>query len=259
MDEVFVTTLNTDHYLPGVLALHRSIRETCVHPLVALVSEGLSAETYETLRRNNIPFYTEPDLALPEQYAGCAEDPLYGHWIKTIFKLRVFEQVRFRKLVYVDSDMMVMESIDDLFEREDLSAAVAGKSYPGNERFRDLNSGIMVVSPSSGLLERLMAVVPEVARAKQHFGDQDVIGACFPEWPDQEWRHLPETYNVFFRHYQYYAKDGPVKVVHFIGKVKPWMMSGGAAFVECLKCLVTGNRKGIPIFLRYRKYVKEST
>ena len=254
--EAFVTTLITDDYLPGVLILNRSILETCKHHLYVLAARNLAEGTYESLRCCGIPFCVADDIyADPALFAES--DPAYSHWTKTLFKLRIFELTQFHKIVFIDCDIMVLVPIDDLFERPDMSAAVAGGSFPGNEDWRDLASGVLVVEPRAGIIEELIALVPAVASEKRTFGDQDVLIKYFSDWPHNEHLHLSESYNVFFDHYQFYLKRGEVKTLHFIGRKKPWMMPRAAFLIQIVRCIVKGNSRGIVMLLRYRRYQKD--
>lgn len=254
--KAFVTTLITDDYLPGVLVLDKTIREKCSHSLFVLASHGLPESTYETLSRGGIEFGLADDIVVdPGFFANT--DPIYSHWTNTLFKLRIFELTQFKKIVFIDSDIMVLEPIDDLFDRPDMSAAVAGGSYPGNEDWHDLGSGVLVIEPRMGVVEKLVGVVPAVAAEKRNFGDQDVFIKYFSNWRQDEILHLPESYNVFFDHYQYYLKRGGVKALHFIGRVKPWMMKRGSLAVQFARCIIKGNSSGIGMLMRYRRYLKE--
>lgn len=272
INESFVTALSSDDYLPGVLVLGKTIRETCVHSLFVLASRGLAAATYETLQRSGIPYCTADDIvvnttddvvintaddvpASSAQRLSC--DPVYSHWPNTLFKLRVFEQTQFDKIVFIDSDIMVLESLDDLFELSDMSAAIAGKSYPGNGDWRELNSGVLVIVPRGGSADRIAALAPAVAAEKQDFGDQDVLAAYLPGWPEEKHLHLPEECNVFFDHYHFYKKHGGVKAVHFIGRKKPWMLKRRDIPAQLIRCIVKGNAGGARILLRCRRYLKE--
>ena len=255
--KAFVTTLNTDNYLPGVLVLDKTIRDMCSHRLFVLVSHGLEESTYEALRRRDINYGFADDIVVdPEVFADIDSD--FTHWKNTLFKLRIFELTQFDKIVFIDSDIMVIQPIDELFDRPDMSAVIAGRSYPGNEGWHDLGSGVVVLEPRDGIVEQLVDLVPAVSAEKQNFGDQDVIIKYFSDWPQNESLHLPEKYNVFFDHYGFYFKHGGVKAVHFIGKKKPWMMTRGQVFVGgFLRCIVKGNARGIGMLMRYRRYLRE--
>jgi len=254
--KAFVTTLNTDNYLPGVIVLERSIRENCSHRLFVLVSHGLKESTYEALRRRGIEFDFADDVDVdPELFAETVD--IYSHWKNTLFKLRIFELTQFEKIVFIDSDILILEPIDDLFDRPDMSAVIAGRSYPGNEHWRDLNSGVFVIEPRTDIVNKLIGIVPAVSAVKQSFGDQDILSEYFSDWPNDERLHLPEGYNVFLDHYHYYIKHGGVKALHFIGKIKPWMLTGRRMSAVYLRCIIKGNASAVGVLKRYRRYISE--
>lgn len=260
MEEVFLTTLNTDNYLSGVLVLSENIKEFCNHRLIVLVSDDLNKSSYEALNKHNINFINIENSKIPNELLISTGSNLYfGHWVNTLFKLKIFDLVQFKKIVYLDSDMMIQAPLDDLFEREDMSAVVAGKSFPGNEDFEDLNSGLFVFQPREGLANELIKLIPTVAAKKKHFGDQDVLAEYFKDWKYKKSLHLPEEYNVFWRYYDFYSKQSVVKVVHFIGKIKPWMMTSRQVFFEYMKCLLKGNIRAIAAMYKYRMYIKKVT
>jgi lipopolysaccharide biosynthesis glycosyltransferase len=106
----------------------------------------------------------------------------------------------------------------------------------------------MVIEPQQGLTDQLVALLPEAfEREKQwrmaegrpmSLGDQGVVNMFWPEWLQQSNLHLDAKYNVMATHLDYYVADlgyrlrGPdaIRVLHFDGEVKPWMMKGGAFY-----------------------------
>ena len=258
MKKAYVTAISTDSYLPGVLALDKNIRDTCKYPLVVLVPHDLSEESYEKMRRLNIKFVQADHIETPKELMRATEEhDWFAHWAKSLFKLRIFDLVEYDKIVFVDCDMMLMESVDEVFDLPDISATIGAKDYPGNEHFEDLSSGFMVIEPKKGLSDNMALLIPEVAAKKNIFGDQDIMQAYFTDWKEKKELVLPDKYNVWFPHYQFYAKRERVKGVHFLGRKKPWMMNNCDVLREYLRCLFKGNRKGIAVLRKYRKLLKE--
>lgn len=66
MEEVFLTMLSTNDYLPGVLVLNKTISEHCAHKLVVLVSDDLDRKTYDTLDRFHISYVKEENRKSPD-------------------------------------------------------------------------------------------------------------------------------------------------------------------------------------------------
>jgi glycogenin len=143
-----------------------------------------------------------------------------------------FDMTEFEKIVYLDSDMMVLENIDELFALPHMSAVNAGRSFPGNSNWKDLNSGILVVEPRAGLIDQLTKVILELADYDDAVSDQNVLHYLHQDWPTKRELHLDEQYNIFDRYIDYYVKElayglfrskRRISVVHFIGPTKPWM------------------------------------
>ncbi|AEG94353.1 glycosyltransferase [Ramlibacter tataouinensis] len=232
--KAYVTLLSTADYLPGVLCLAKSLRATGTpHPLVVGLSASLPAECDEVLRQAQLPTVRLPAASpVPRTMEQNGH-----HWGRTFDKLHLFGLAHYSKLVYLDSDMLVLSSLDELFERPHLSAVPAGRLvHPDWDR---LNSGLMVIEPDADLPRaignRLDNALATAAQAgNQAIGDQDLINAWAPGWPSSGLQ-LDEGYNVFDSLLDDYLDRGyalptqpggdgakPVKVVHFIGPVKPW-------------------------------------
>ena len=258
MNRSYVTVISTDDYLPGVLALAKNIRDTCRYPLLVITSNDLSKATYEKLKKHDIKFIQKEDINISTELLRATQNNAwFSHWANSFLKLRIFDLTDYDKIVFIDCDMMLLESVDEVFEAPDMSATIGGQSYPGNEHLVDLNSGFIVIIPREGLSEQIAALIPEVAEKKVVFGDQDVIQAYFTDWQKHSELLLPGGYNVWFSHYQFYLEHEFVKVVHFIGRKKPWMMNCRDLIKDYIKCLVRGNTKGIAILNKYRKILKE--
>lgn len=240
----YISLLSTSSYLPGVACLAASLARTGTRtPLVLAVSASVDDRTLEQA------------AALPgiERVVPLASDALLPashtrqghHWDHTFDKLRLFGLQEFSKLVYLDSDMVVLDRLDDLFDAPHMAAVAAGELlHPDWTR---LNSGLMVIEPQPGLPERIAQMLDvaarEVAQAgRPALGDQDLINSYYADWPVAG-PHLDQGCNVFFDHVDAYLATGRyalpgtppgpgsarkqlLRVVHFIGRDKPWMPRG---------------------------------
>ena len=138
----------------------------------------------------------------------------------TFSKLCAWTLTDYEKCVFLDADTMVLQNVDELMEREELSAA-PDIGWPDC-----FNSGVFVFKPS---LDTYRALI-EHAKKFGSFdgGDQGLLNEFFSDWATADTsRHLPFTYNtVSAAVYSYtpafkrYGKD--IKIVHFLGALKPW-------------------------------------
>ena len=256
--KVYITLLSTENYLKGVLVLNKSLKKTKArYPLFVLVSPGISEKTVSILSSFEIETIRMTE-SVALDYGQHNQSAAYSHWNNTFDKLYLFNLTQFEKLVYIDSDMLVLENIDELFEREHMSAVSAGSKYPGNEAWiGNLNSGILVIRPDKKNYAELTALIPVVAALNvEKFGDQDIIKEYIKgRWTEDLW--LDHKYNMFNVFLNWHIKNenykikyfslNPfsknktnVKIIHFIELPKPWMREIGRmeAFKMHLKTLI---------------------
>lgn len=247
--KAYITLLSTLDYLPGVIVLHDSVRRTKPsHPFWVAVSSAIPHEIDDRLRTRGMKVTR---LAKPVEIPSTFRENS-GHWGNTFDKIHLFGLRDFSKLVYLDSDMIVMKNIDELFERDHLSAVAAGRlEHPDWTR---LNSGLMVIEPEESLPERMIAAVPRAiadvtALGGDKIGDQDVVNAYYSDWPSRKNLHLDDGYNIFYTDLDAYVKKhgyhmplenesraNEVKVIHYVGPSKPWMKWANARhFIGSLK------------------------
>uniref|UniRef100_A0ABI7YE94 glycogenin glucosyltransferase n=1 Tax=Felis catus TaxID=9685 RepID=A0ABI7YE94_FELCA len=114
----------------------------------------------------------------------------------------------------------VLANIDDLFEREELSAA-PDPGWPDC-----FNSGVFVYQPSVETYNQLLHLASE--QGSFDGGDQGLLNTFFSGWATTDIRkHLPFIYNLSsISIYSYLpafkAFGANAKVVHFLGRIKPW-------------------------------------
>lgn len=221
-DQAFVTLATNDTYALGALVLGHSLRQTgTTRRLALLITSGVSASMRETLDQvfnlvhevdvldsrdtANLALLTRPDLGV------------------TFTKLHCWRLTQFTKCVFLDADTLVLQNIDDLFEREELSAA-PDPGWPDC-----FNSGVFVYRPSESTYNALLQFA--LTHGSFDGGDQGLLNLYFRDWATKDIaKHLPFTYNVvsqsFYSYlpaFKQFGKD--TKVVHFIGGQKPWHLT----------------------------------
>ena len=229
MKNSFVTLLATDSFLPGVLVLNESLKKhNKKHDLLVLVSEIVADNVLQTLKEKQIKTRLIKEIYNPSSLGADERSFRY-----TYTKVRIFELYEFDKVVYIDADMLVCNNIESLFDVPHLSAVIAGGLYPGNDSWRDLNSGLMVIEPGQELFNRLLSAISQLPSGDG--SDQGFLHSFFNDWPENTLMHLPHTYNVPFCYideycsshnftFDYHRKklDTNIAVIHYWGKHKPW-------------------------------------
>jgi len=221
-----VSLVTTDAYLPGAEVLVASLRATkTARDIIILVTPNVTEATRRKLRADRV-LEVEPIAAPHEATDACWSGSGYT-------KLRVWELEDYDALVYLDADALVLEPIDDLFERR-VDFAAAPDVFPPDK----FNAGVLVLRPNRAVFARMLEAAPTLASHDK--GDTGFLNSFFPDWfhlaPDAR---LPFRYNaqrtLFWmthaREPGYWNAVKPIKVLHFSSSPKPW--DAGAKKGEC--------------------------
>jgi len=219
MSEAYVSLTTNNDYGNGAFVLGKSLRNTNTSKrLVLMVTSGVSGDKRAQLETvwDQLVDIAHLDSGDTENLA-LLDRPELGC---TFSKLKAWKLTDYEKCVFMDADTLVLQNVDDLFEREELSA-VSDVGWPDC-----FNTGVFVFRPSAKTYGELL----EHAKRYGSFdgGDQGLLNEFFSDWSTSDIsRHLPFTYNtVSTAVYSYapafnrYGKD--IKIVHFLGAVKPW-------------------------------------
>lgn len=270
--KAYVTLLGSQNYLLGLLALYESwLKTKSSYPFYAILSSEIDKRTENYIQDIGINIIREDiEISIPENVLEANKNFSVERWSNTLLKLKVFDLTQFTKIVFLDSDMMVLRNLDHLFEFPHMTATNSGALYPGNEDWKELNSGLMVIVPEAGLYEKIFSMFNRVASRKVHFGDQDLINEYYSDWYSRKELYLQEVYNVFSNYLSYYLTNlglqykgndnSSVAVIHFIGYPKPWMYKDNLLLYlyRSLKYFlfgITGLRKADYLKLKYKMMI----
>ncbi|RII32543.1 hypothetical protein D2A34_23020 [Clostridium chromiireducens] len=266
--KAYITTLSTDNYVTGVINLKKTLMAVnSKYPLFVYVDRFLKKETFDKLQQYNIEYIIQKNkIELPNNILESNTKNGVSHWTNTFIKLDLFKLIEFEKLVYLDSDMMIFENIDELFDKPHISAVVAGKEYKGNEQWEEFNSGLMVIEPKKDALIGIEKHIEKVSKEKASFGDQDILNSFYSDWKYKYNLHLNPQYNMFAIYTDYYVKKlgfklsnkninnkkgNLIKVVHFTGRDKPWMLSKKTILRKLCSLLIHHRNTELKIYLKY--------
>ena len=113
--KVWTTLITNTKYLSGLLTLDYSLNKWGTkYPLVALYTDSFPQEGREALKKRGIQMKEIPFLlpSVPKEYTN---DPrFYDCWSK----LAPFSLTEYDRVVQLDSDMLVLQNMDELMELE---------------------------------------------------------------------------------------------------------------------------------------------
>ncbi|XP_026147665.1 glycogenin-1b isoform X1 [Mastacembelus armatus] len=230
-DEAFVTLVTNDSYARGAMVLGLSLRNhNTSKKLVTLIGPQVSESCQSVLER----IYDEVRLvdvldSGDTAHLAMMKRPELGI---TFTKLHCWTLTHYSKCVFMDADTLVLSNIDELFDREELSAA-PDPGWPDC-----FNSGVFVFRPSMETYGKLLQFCTEhgsfdglLTRSSSENmigGDQGILNGYFSNWATADIsKHLPFIYNLssiaiytYLPAFKQYGHNA--KVVHFLGKTKPW-------------------------------------
>ena len=277
-EKTFITVLTSESYFEGVLALNESLKRVkAKYPLTVLINNNISKETENKLIEREMKIIRKENIKLDSNITKKNDVKNTSYWNNTFDKLLIFELTEFEKLVYLDSDMYIRNNIDNLFEKDDMSAVIDKRYNPLIlESWKKLNSGLMVIKPKENILEGLMEALRTVESKRETFGDQDVLQEYYNNWDNKSELHLQDIYNVFFPYLDYHThiqnmKLEDISVVHFVFADKPWYIKGEKRVEKYLErvnnhlkemgerekdpivkdCIIVGNRDRTAILEEY--------
>ncbi len=185
------------------------------HATVAVVTPGVSSDVRERLARWWDRVVEVESIPNPHP----REEQWFDYFEDMYSKLRIWNMTEYDKIVYLDSDILVTGSLEDLLDRPSFAAA------PCTTPPDTLNGGVLVLDPDP---EVYADMVGKVGKLSSHDGsDQGFLNSYFSDWftgPGE--RRLPCIYNV--NQTLYMARMGWLRVLpdmralHFVSPAKPW-------------------------------------
>ena len=136
--------------------------------------------------------------------------------VSTFTKINLWKLDQFRKIVYVDADVVALRAPDELFQRESTFAAAPDVGWP------DLfNSGVLVLNPNPQDYYALLALAQrgisfdgaDQGLLNMHFRNYDRMSFTYNCTPSGHYQYVPA-----YRHFQ-----SSISMIHFIGTDKPWL------------------------------------
>ena len=259
----YLTVLTSRNYLRGVQLLKHSLDQTNpLYPFYVLLPQNIPADMVRSLEDSGIAcLYADP---FGDEIIN--RDNKVDYWKETLFKLKVFDLTQFDKLVFLDSDMIVLNNLDHLFDHPHMSCVAAGQELHAD--WVDLNSGIMVIEPSHRDYLGLEALIDPVYEKKHSLGkgigDQDIIEAYFSDWKSRPELHLDSRYNTMLGYAGYLRKNGTIRTIddlyvyHYTGREKPWRGSLREDIAILLKILKRSKSLlDLKVFLRYKAFLRK--
>ena len=272
---VALVTMLDDAFYPGFQAFITSLLKSnpeydITHDLIVLDC-GLSRDTIEKisiLYPRVIIRNIKKDL-----YTNVSFDRIPDRVKATVYKLEFFNIEGYDRLIFIDSDCLVLDSLEEL-EKIELTlekplAAVPAYNAHSNQTVNSINSGVLVYNrKDTSVYNQLVKAMNETSTV---LPDQTIINTVL----SGRIQFLPKRFNVEKRmadkgrlnvkDYHATMDNTPIAILHFVGE-KPWYEKKheqGYNFLYLLWSLyyeisVRRSRNAKPGLERLCKYVKNT-
>lgn len=232
----YVTLLTDNNYWRGVLILKECLRRVqSEHPLVCLVTDNVSEQSLNILKKANIETRVIPRVETPTliyEHNRKNNPRMAEVWKYVLTKFEVFRMVEFEKIIFLDADLYILKNLDHCFNLPHLTAALDGEYCSLWPKWPHFNSGFMVIQPKEELYSDLIKFADSLNPEEiydykgDHYviADQEILNLYYKDWPRRTELHLNKYYNVFAVHIPEYLEEDIMEnsyFIHFVG-IKPW-------------------------------------
>ncbi|KAI3673018.1 hypothetical protein L6452_39126 [Arctium lappa] len=210
----YATVLHSSEtYVCGAIMLAQTLLKTGTkHDLILLIDTSISVAKRHALSNAGWTIRIIERIRNPR-----AENNTYNEY--NYSKFRLWQLTDYDKIIFIDSDILVLRNLDIIFNFPQMSAV-------GNDN-SIFNSGIMVIEPSNCTFKHFMEQTNEIV--SYNGGDQGFLNEIFVYW-----HRLPRRVN-FLKNFwsnttvessmknQLFGADPPkLYAIHYLG-LKPWL------------------------------------
>ena len=232
MNNIYLTLLSNDEYIHCVIALYSSwIKTNSNYSFYCALTKEVSSKIRNVLRELNINTIDLQEIKGLDSLISKLRSSGYHSWIPALSKLAIYGLEQFDKIIFLDADTYVYKNLDELFERDHLTAVCDGegrnvgndKFVKGDNYFNKFNAGMVVIKPSKQLLNRIIESTKHLS-IDRPWADQNIVSELYPNWPNEKDKHLPIYYNCFGRHIFEYEENvknfntNNIYVLHLVGR-----------------------------------------
>jgi len=250
--QAYVTLCVGDNSVQGTMVLFHSLSKVKTKRKFVAMVRNVSESNLLRLKSFGVEIVKNEPLDI--ELLASVED-MEDRDQKLMSKLRVWELVQYQKIVQMDSDMIALQNVDELFEMPEISACpmsdddekilfyeragihprdyIKLEAIPENPRllpgWSGLNSGIVVLKPSLETFNDMMSQLSKYPR-RLCCPSQEFLYNYFER--KRSFFRLPTVYNTRrlgnlkdARQSQLFEQYA--KVYHFVYHVKPWENAPG--------------------------------
>ncbi|BAC67338.1 P13-like protein [Adoxophyes honmai nucleopolyhedrovirus] len=245
-----------DNYVQGAVALAKSLKLTRTkHDLICMITDDVSENAVTTLSK-----YFTKVIEVEYIHYKCPkmltmrQNNLYGDWIDFAFtKWNCLKLTKYRKIVYLDADHLVVKNIDHLFYLNAPALCFTDETYGYYDKIAFgetitanaikkfmlhnkvlCKGGTVLFEPDTLLFETIRSLINSynkcLSRNQYHNGfDEQILLQAFVK-KNISVTQLSVLYAWNAGTYHRLSKNHEPFVINYYGDIKPWNLSDNISY-----------------------------
>ena len=236
---LYLSSIENISYLYMIISIYKQLKDTNTkYPIYCGVTNKINESTRSILEKIGLNLL-DLDTSKIEKAAivdSNNKTKMCAHYKDALTKLAILNsniEEKFDKIVYIDSDYLVYENMDELFDKPHMSAvedelpAKKHSSYKVGDSI--FCAGLLVwdfnqakeLNQTTEIFE-LLSKLPEGIQ----WNDQNILNYYFRNWINEPSKHLDWTYGLMCEDPKLRAagqdnlKKNSIKVMHFVSDAK---------------------------------------
>jgi len=87
-------------------------------------------------------------------------------WKNCFTKFKIFDLTEYKKIIFLDSDILILKNIDHLFNCSHMTACIDGEYFNIWPEYLHFNAGCLVIEPSHKLYLNLLEYIDKIDHKK---------------------------------------------------------------------------------------------
>ena len=241
---LYLSSIENISYLYMIISIYKQLKDTNTkYPIYCGVTNKINESTRSILEKIGLNLLDLDTSKIDKASIVKRNDKtaMCTHYKEALTKLAILNsniEEKFDKIVYIDSDYLVYENMDELFDKPHMSAIEdeapsCNKLSSYHEGKSVFCSGLFVWdfrnNPGKGIeiLESLNKLNPRIS-----WHDQNILNFHYQNWRLNPELHLSPMYGLMNGKKEDDAYNGKVKARHMVGRIRkgwpdfdPWKLN----------------------------------
>jgi len=224
---------SNNYYLYMLLGIYKNLLDVKTkYPIYCGVTQEVNFETRNILKTVGLNLIDLDTQIISADVIRAVKDNNSEHYFKAFTKLTLLDtqvEKMFDKIVYIDTDVEILENIDEVFDYphmaaiEDVAPSSNKIKTPYTLGCSKFCSGMFVwdFKNNQGKGHEILLKLPELDK-KITWHDQNVLNYFYQDWREKPELHIPPEYGImnFKANTDKLPANIKIKAIHYTSRIK---------------------------------------